>query len=791
MSSKKKAESQPKSITKKSASIVPKQDSTTKQTSTPKQISTQKQAPASKQISNPKQVSNPKQKTEPKQISTPKQEKITKEESSIDGSIDFTPQIPSSKEDIEFKNSIFKQNSSTIPSTILFDPVIRNGVTRFEIQNIQEISGIGIADESVHYGRGQVPQDGGDSKIVFYKDNGDITHFGGEWILNMDSTPRTLTFFINGKEQPNYIIKVPPAVRFWVYLQYKESAFKVIKFNSIKTSSAKHAQAMIFGQIVEWLLAVVAAQTFGDFQVASRSSQLARDGGICFCEFGSCASHVTFEACSTAKFDVNMIYRAYLLNIGLNQLIHKGQKPPEILANKFFDNVEYQKCVYIQWFEAAIHPGTFELDQICSPPSQCEDHEAGNNVDQCSRLNQLKAKLIRLYKYDMQLADEQESFVTSLNDYVAHPEDQSSLMNDLHLRKDSPTLLYVQNRHISVVFYGLIFILILLRTVSQTLLSNHLSNTEQQHISKKKEASSNKQIFNRIFILLIFSSTLLTAQTDLCNSTQVLFTFDDGRAKCVPNTCIGSNQVWVDVGTDTPLCYTNVCGDKYIDVADNHVTITCQDQCSSLKTPTELSTSIKKCVDACPAGQFRFRYHNGSYSCQRQCSGYEKALQYGDGTVACVVNNCQDPTPVLSVGTSTTSCVNTNGCPSGQTAYESDDDSQVCYSKCSTNRILLEIDQMQPVCFDDPKCTSKQYININNNNQISCVADCGTNGQARRYDNGTLICSDTCPNNKRKLILDDNTFVCLTPCDYNDVIKYNPDTKSFICIEDGECQADP
>ncbi|KAA6377902.1 MAG: hypothetical protein EZS28_026571 [Streblomastix strix] len=168
------------------------------------------------------------------------------------------PQIPSSKEDIEFKNGIFKQNSSTNPSTILFDPVIRNGITRFEIQNIQEISGIGIADESVHYGRGQVPQDGGDSKIVFYKDNGDITHFGGEWIvgnsefkdekqrialeLNMDSTPRTLTFFNNGKEQPNYIIKVPPAVRFWVYLQYKESAFKVINFINPKTSSAKHAQ---------------------------------------------------------------------------------------------------------------------------------------------------------------------------------------------------------------------------------------------------------------------------------------------------------------------------------------------------------------------------------------------------------------------------------------------------------------------------------------------------------------------------------------------------------------------
>ncbi|KAA6402490.1 MAG: hypothetical protein EZS28_001987 [Streblomastix strix] len=82
-------------------------------------------------------------------------------------SIIYNPLIPS-LEDIELNDNTFK-NISGKASTILFDPIIRSGIVKFEVLNIMGILGIGIADDSVSYQRDQWPaQVIGWDKIVYY-----------------------------------------------------------------------------------------------------------------------------------------------------------------------------------------------------------------------------------------------------------------------------------------------------------------------------------------------------------------------------------------------------------------------------------------------------------------------------------------------------------------------------------------------------------------------------------------------------------------------------------------------
>ncbi|KAA6372278.1 MAG: hypothetical protein EZS28_032194, partial [Streblomastix strix] len=58
--------------------------------------------------------------------------------------------------------------------------------------------------------------------------------------LNMDSTPRTLTFFVDDEEQPQYITYIPESVSFWVFLFEVDSSFKVTKFERLRNPTAKH-----------------------------------------------------------------------------------------------------------------------------------------------------------------------------------------------------------------------------------------------------------------------------------------------------------------------------------------------------------------------------------------------------------------------------------------------------------------------------------------------------------------------------------------------------------------------
>ncbi|KAA6395144.1 MAG: hypothetical protein EZS28_009332 [Streblomastix strix] len=163
----------------------------------------------------------------------------------------YTAQIPKGLlvKDVKVKDDTFTLNNRN-HSTILFDPLIRNGVFRFEVLNINSLWEVGIADESVKYGRKEFPDARGQDKIVEYYNVGWTRHIGDNILgnaefnngdratqeLNMDSNPRTLSFFVNDVEQPNYFTNIPAAVRAFLYV--KGNSFKVLKFESLSAPVA-------------------------------------------------------------------------------------------------------------------------------------------------------------------------------------------------------------------------------------------------------------------------------------------------------------------------------------------------------------------------------------------------------------------------------------------------------------------------------------------------------------------------------------------------------------------------
>ncbi|KAA6383315.1 MAG: hypothetical protein EZS28_021157, partial [Streblomastix strix] len=143
--------------------------------------------------------------------------------------------------------------------------VIKKGVMRFEVKSIEDLRRIGIADETVKYGRNEKPEARGWGKIVAYDYNaGRIGHIGdyiegnakfrdGDRValeLNMDSTPRTLTFFVNDEEQMNYVSNIPAAAN----IHIKDDVFKVLKFEALSEPTAKHgAGSCVWEYGTEWM----------------------------------------------------------------------------------------------------------------------------------------------------------------------------------------------------------------------------------------------------------------------------------------------------------------------------------------------------------------------------------------------------------------------------------------------------------------------------------------------------------------------------------------------------------
>ncbi|KAA6376193.1 MAG: putative NEK protein kinase [Streblomastix strix] len=160
-------------------------------------------------------------------------------------------------QDVEVSGDTYTNKNGNY-CTLLYNPVINKGIVKIEILGVKYLTDFGIADESVRYGRNESPYARGFTQIVYYGcGEGWIRHIGdctwgnsgfsvdGSRIgmeLNMESNPRTLTFFKNDKEQPNFVINIPKAVRIWCYIGLKGASFKIPKFEFLSTPTARHGE---------------------------------------------------------------------------------------------------------------------------------------------------------------------------------------------------------------------------------------------------------------------------------------------------------------------------------------------------------------------------------------------------------------------------------------------------------------------------------------------------------------------------------------------------------------------
>ncbi|KAA6360037.1 MAG: hypothetical protein EZS28_044436, partial [Streblomastix strix] len=203
----------------------------------------------------PKIVAEP---SKPKIVTEPHKPKQT---SASPISVEYTPLNPST-EDVQISVDTFTHtNDNKNWATILFDPVISNGVARIEFLNIKDFGGVGIADESVHFKRNGVPLQ--QFKTVTYWRGGDLKYEGEDiggnsrqvenhrvaLELDMDSIPHTLNFFVDDKQQPNYVVNIPNSVRFHAFFYVQQSQFKVLKFERLSAPTSKRIEGC---RALEW-----------------------------------------------------------------------------------------------------------------------------------------------------------------------------------------------------------------------------------------------------------------------------------------------------------------------------------------------------------------------------------------------------------------------------------------------------------------------------------------------------------------------------------------------------------
>ncbi|KAA6375636.1 MAG: hypothetical protein EZS28_028836 [Streblomastix strix] len=153
-------------------------------------------------------------------------------------------------------------------STVAFNPIISSGIVRFggfiEDQSYYPYFSIGIADSSAVFGSSECPDKGeNEKKTVSYWRDGDIEHIrdeipGNSGIelnksvsceVNMNISPRTLTFFYENQEQGLSVINIPSSIRFYVFLNNSNSSFTINRFENVQFSSAKGVSN---GKVFEW-----------------------------------------------------------------------------------------------------------------------------------------------------------------------------------------------------------------------------------------------------------------------------------------------------------------------------------------------------------------------------------------------------------------------------------------------------------------------------------------------------------------------------------------------------------
>ncbi|KAA6390461.1 MAG: hypothetical protein EZS28_014009 [Streblomastix strix] len=151
-------------------------------------------------------------------------------------------------------------------STIAINPLISEGIVRIEVvfeNNVICSKFIGIADATCSFAACKWPwEDGNDKKIVRYSDGvlyhitngirGNQDYADGQRVaveVDMTTVPRKVTFFVDDIEQPNFVIGIPEAIRFWAYITNSSSSFTVTKFERLIQSTAKGVEG---SKAFEW-----------------------------------------------------------------------------------------------------------------------------------------------------------------------------------------------------------------------------------------------------------------------------------------------------------------------------------------------------------------------------------------------------------------------------------------------------------------------------------------------------------------------------------------------------------
>ncbi|KAA6390911.1 MAG: hypothetical protein EZS28_013561 [Streblomastix strix] len=104
--------------------------------------------------------------------------------------------------------------------TIAIEPIISEGIVRVEVIFENTLGWnriIGIADASCSFAAGRAPC-GGLSHITDGI-SGNQRYADGQRVaveVDMTTIPRRATFFVYDIEQPNFVIGIPEAIRFWV-----------------------------------------------------------------------------------------------------------------------------------------------------------------------------------------------------------------------------------------------------------------------------------------------------------------------------------------------------------------------------------------------------------------------------------------------------------------------------------------------------------------------------------------------------------------------------------------------
>ncbi|KAA6376047.1 MAG: hypothetical protein EZS28_028428 [Streblomastix strix] len=153
-------------------------------------------------------------------------------------------------------------------STVAFNPIISSGIVRFggffEDPDYNPFFKIGIADSSAVFGSNELPREGENQKktVCYFKD-GEIAHIGDcipgnsqiesnksvSCEVNMNISPRTLTFFYDNQEQGLSVRNIPPSIRFIIYLYDANSSFTINRFENVQYSYAKGVSD---GKVFEW-----------------------------------------------------------------------------------------------------------------------------------------------------------------------------------------------------------------------------------------------------------------------------------------------------------------------------------------------------------------------------------------------------------------------------------------------------------------------------------------------------------------------------------------------------------